>query len=194
MRCFIVFLCSLAGLTVSASEPARAWPNIQQVDITFSLNWNDDKVHVDAPIFGVDGKVLYRLICRGVSDKYLDQIDQKLGVNYVGPLMCILNEGNIESDLSLLREGSDKAWFTRGQFRESELMGKCGDYPEYGRLRHFHLRGFVLTFEVLDVEFHGEEPSFDFKITAHDESSATSAISAPSGFKDPRHKGAECGE
>jgi hypothetical protein len=33
-----------------------------------------------------------------------------------------------------------------------ELIGDCANYPEYGRVRHFRLRGMELTLQISDLK------------------------------------------
>lgn len=177
-----------------AAASAQAWPAVQPSEVVIGMNWQAEKLYLDLPLFDTYGKIRYRLVCRGGSERHLDELDSKLHINYVGPMMCILNAGDHETEASLLREESIPPWFTRGQFAYKDIIGNCGSYPEYGRVRHFRLRGFELTLEIIDPEIdNGKVDYLVFKISVRNDPTATSAIAEPVHYPDPRKLGGDCG-
>jgi hypothetical protein len=44
-------------------------------------------------------------------------------------------------------------WQSRARFLVPELQGHCAQYPEYGLVRHFRLRGMSLRLELANVQF-----------------------------------------
>ncbi len=137
-------LVILAAVIYPAACGAQ-WPRIKPVLKSFDLDFAAGLVVVDLPIVSENGSALYILHCRGGAEKELDQLESRDGINWVGPLMCVLNDGQSRmSEDSLLAEDDSPPWHTRGQFHTSELVGACGAYPEFGTGRSFRLRGFVL--------------------------------------------------
>ena len=150
---FVLILLLTTGLPMMAAE----WPAVKVVTQLFEVNLAAGLVAFDLPIKSVDGSVLYRLSCRGGSEDVLDPLGERAGVNWVGLLMCVLNEGNgPPSEESLLAEDDSPPWHTRGQFNGSDLVGRCGSYPEFGLNRSFRLRGFVLRLRVKDLELRSD--------------------------------------
>jgi hypothetical protein len=124
---------------------------------TFNIDFADRLVVVDVPIVSENGSPLYVLHCRGGREKELDELRSRDGINWVGPLMCVLNRANSPtSENALLAEDGSPPWHTRGQFHSSELVGACGAYPEFGNERNFRLRGFVLRLSSRHVSIHGD--------------------------------------
>ncbi len=144
-------LIGLYILAFASACKAETWPRLRDFHMSVGITWNVDRIDIDIPLFDESGNIAYRLICRGGKESYLDKLSEgPNGINYVGPLMCILNEGNEETELSLLADANDRGgpWHTRGQYFMNQLVGACGDYPQYGRVRTFKLRGFELTLDL----------------------------------------------
>jgi hypothetical protein len=145
---FALILLLMIGLPLQCEE----WPAVKPVSQSFEVNFAAGLVAFDLPINSATGLVLYRLSCRGGSETVLDELGERDGVNWVGPFMCLLNQGNGPvSEDSLLAEDDSPPWHTRGQFTGSDLVGACGKYPEFGRNRSFRLRGFVLRLGVTNL-------------------------------------------
>jgi hypothetical protein len=76
-----------------------------------------------------------------------------------------------------------------------ELHGDCAIYPEYGRLRHFRLRGMSVTLSFEDVRFkesNGDArpqlASYKLRVTVAPDSKAMRDIAESSGYLDPHRK------
>ena len=168
-------LLTLAVVFMTGSPVVgQEWPTVKPVTESFEVNLAAGLVAIDLPIMSEDGSVLYRLSCRGGSEKILDELGGRDNVNWVGPLMCVLNLGDLPiSQNSLLAEDDSPPWHTRGQFHESELVGACGTYPEFGINRSFRLRGFVLRLGVGNLELNSDGSLRRFKLAASVESDPT---------------------
>jgi len=168
-------LVLMAGLPLMGEE----WPAVKPVTQSFEVDLGAAVVAFDLPIKSVEGRVLYRLFCRGGgSAEALDELGEGDGVNWVGPLMCVLNQGNgPPSEDSLLAEDDSPPWHIRGQFIGSDLVGACGAYPEFGLNRSFRLRGFVLRLGVKNlVRGRGGSPGrFNLAVSVEQDSTAKSA-------------------
>jgi len=180
-------------LAIDDGQTRRApWPRVQSLTARFPIDLRVDKIVIDLPLVASDGgQVIYTFACRGGHESYLD----KLRDNWVGPLMCTLAEGEEASDGSLLSEDHSAAWFSRGQFRRSELVGECGRYPEFGVRRSFRLRGFRLHLNAEDIEIDrdGTAQSFVLAVSVVSDAKATTAYAERPGFLDPRRAGGSCG-
>jgi len=156
-RTFNALFASMLLLMGSLPTLGKEWPPVKPVTQSFDINIVAGFVAFDLPIKSRAGSVLYRLSCRGGSVKALDELGDRDGVNWVPPLMCVLNVGNGRpSERSLLAEDDSPPWHTRGQFTGSDLVGACGAYPEFGLNRSFRLRGFILRLRVVNLELGSE--------------------------------------
>ena len=50
-------------------------------------------------------------------------------------------------------------WFNRGRMIANQLFGFCGTVPEYGKLRHFSLRGMLITFQFSNLIWSNQNRS-----------------------------------
>jgi hypothetical protein len=81
-------------------------------------------------------------------------------------------------------------WESRARFFAYELTGKCGDYPDFGLIRHFRLRGMQLTLSLSNVVIvSGHLRSLDLAVRAAVDHSAVSAIAQPSPHRPPPRPG-----
>ena len=134
-----------------------------------------------------DGRTLYRFSCDGGTESYPNSMSTG-PIIYAPDMMCELNAGTSKSEESLLAEGDEPPWHTRGQFRWADLVGDCGLYPEYGRTRHFSVRGMRITLEASDLETsHGQLTRFTLGISIRNDPGAMSGRSLPSGYLSPRN-------
>jgi len=178
------FCCVLMFLLPTAAW--GGWPVVAQQDVTFTVNASSPRNDISIVLFGLDAKPLYRLVCRGGSDEYRDQIFARSEIYYVPDLMCVLNEGDEEHEGSLLSEGQEPAWYTRGQFRWPDLIGVCGNYPEFGRVRHFRLRGMEITLTASGISLDdGHLSSFALRIQVRNARDARTRHAEPPGFLRP---------
>ena len=147
---FMLYFFAILGWESIAS--AQNWPRVREFELSFGIDTSSKRIFLLIPILDYNNEEQYRLVCRGGNDNYLDKLSSETGINYVGPLGCSLfDKPIIESERSLLSEADTPPWHTRGQISYESLIGDCGEYPEYGRIRHFRLRGFELTMSVDDL-------------------------------------------
>ncbi len=160
---------------------------IIEIDRSFPIDTHAKRIDIVLPVQGDDGWLRYRLICRGGSEEYLGELGRQKNIYYVPPLICTLQEGNYETESSLLGEDDSATWYTRGQFHWDELLGACGDYPEYGRVRHFILRGMAITLEARDLKVReGQLDSFILHVTFRNDAAALSRYALRPGYLPPR--------
>ncbi|RMH43423.1 MAG: hypothetical protein D6694_07065, partial [Gammaproteobacteria bacterium] len=98
------------------------------------------------------GQIAYTLTCRGGTEVVLDRLTDEIGVNYIGPWMCILNEGAEETEAGLIGPRELPVWMGRNVFTRKALERPCMDDPYYGRKREFALRGMKLELGFEQVE------------------------------------------
>lgn len=154
----------LCFLLPCAFAQESEWPKVASFTQSYSVNLDDGLVAIDLPFTTVDGSVQYLFWCRGGPDDILDAMTEREGINYVGPLMCVLNEGVVRYEGSLLAEDGVGPWHTRGMFGLSDLLGDCSNYPEFGRNRSFRLRGFVLKLVAEDIEVSSDNRWRGFRL------------------------------
>lgn len=142
------------------------------------------------PFLDTAGKLRYTLACKGGATEFTDRLANQSGMQFPGTLTCVLNEGNAIVEGSLLAEDGVAIWHTRGAWWESHtLLGKCGEYPEFGRVRHFRLRGFLLTLKAEDIEAQGGELKFfTLAISVKRDPSATSGVAESPGYIAPKNQ------
>jgi len=176
------------AVSLFAAASAAGWPTIAPFTESFDVDLDADLISIEAPFATVGGAVRYLLWCRGGSDKALDEMSDRDGIYYVGPLMCVLNEGGVVREDSLLAEDDVAPWHTRGMLRKEEIVGACGEYPEFGRDRTFRLRGFVLRLQVLDLEVgaDGKPRRFTLVVAATPDAHATASQAERPGYLAPR--------
>lgn len=189
-----VLLSCLDGLA-QATPPE--WPLVREMEETFEVPQPSAAV-IRTYVQSHDGQPLYLFVCRAGLDEYFDT----LGINYAGDLDCRLMPAELgEVEVNLLVEMPGRAaWYSRGRMFANELYGPCGDYPEWGRLRHFRLRGMLITLRFFDPQFVsvqgaaaiGRQPpvklqSYKLRFTVEPDPRATGARAEPSGYLNP-HK------
>lgn len=195
----IIFITTILILFsgIALSSESTDWPVIQEVEKIYELNASAKEINISFPIKDINGVTQYLFVCKGGATGYLDKLSDETGINYTGWLGCRLIEGNKEKEFSLLAEdGKSAPWHTRGQvFNLSELTGECGNYPEYGRTRHFRLRGFVLTLDFFDIhETDGKIDKLKLKVSLVKDPKAISEYAEPSAYLTPYKAGRSCSE
>jgi hypothetical protein len=196
--CFLLLALSILAKTDAGFCAGHAWPEMAEFSTKFGVETSAERIFFEIPLIDVSGQTQYNFICIGGSDKYLDQLSDSSGVNYVGPFSCRLVEGKydpVKSEDSLLSEDESPYWFSRGQIHHfSELTGSCTKYPEYGALRHFRLRGFELTlsFENIEVDKKGNPTYFTLTLSLRRDAKITSPQAEQTGYLTPYKAGSSC--
>lgn len=175
----------LESVALQEVTPAARWPSVApaHTSVVFADGENAGLV---MEVLSIDGRSLYQLECRTFA------FTSRL-FNYSGDFECRLFDPNefaaVHSATLLADAESTREWDTRGRFLRDEVEGECGEYPEYGRVRHFRLRGMELTLTLADIVFqssktppakqdqlHPSFRSFRFEIQIRPEPAATSAV------------------
>ena len=174
---------------------AETWPKVAPFHQSYRVIQASIPV-IKATIDGVDEQPLYLFICRSGDD-------DSVGVNYSGDLDCRLipySEGEVETTL-LIETHNERtpAWYSRGRMFANELYGKCAEYPEYGAIRHFSVRGMQITLRYGDIKFNAQtangQPSlnsYTLTVDVVPDKSATTDIAKASGYIDPSRQGHDC--
>lgn len=148
-----IFLFYLIITNALMIQCYAAYPHVKESSETFNIKITDAPIFYSHEIKSIDSEVRYWLICYSGSDSALDELSSRTGINFVAPFACRLSlENEPFSEFSLLAENADIAyWHSRGLFSFSEISSPCDSYPEYGNVRNFRLRGFMLTLTVNKV-------------------------------------------
>jgi len=199
----------LAGLTVSPliAESAGKWPAPEPIEYTYQFE-DASKAELRMSIkrhtlykigryshYG-PGKDLYWIECHQP-----DFSDDEF--SWSGAFECrLISRFVVDRYPNLLTDNPDMMadWDSRGRFLTEELLGNCANYPEYGRVRHFRLRGMRITLEMSNIKWlvepadaavSPELESFDFSISVEPDKKATSRIAELPEYEDPlrRHPG-----
>lgn len=179
----ILFVLALSYTSLAAES---TWPKMKEFDDSFIFDTKEEGIKFIKPLCDVNGMVRYVFICRGGTDEYIEKHSNS---TFVGPLGCRLSEGDKEVETSLLSEDDSAPWYSRGQYDFRSLLGDCGKYPEYGRLRHFRLRGFELTLSATDIITNDRDQlvSFRMNVSLIRDDRITSKQAEQPGYLPPRN-------
>jgi hypothetical protein len=138
------------------------WPEIFPIKKT--MNFHDHQGN-QLEIASKNGTSLYLLQC------YLNPSDDDSDrdkFDYSGDFECRLTSLYDKRQNTLLTENPypTRDWESRGRFLIEEITGECTDYPEYGRLRDFKLRGMNLRFEIKNINLSTDINKEGKKITS----------------------------
>lgn len=191
----------LFGVPLSVRLPRKTfrWPAVQAVKRSFNLgqaSWMTGKVPVSLTVTSPSGRPLYSFSC-SAWNTYRDGAIDDFSCNL---LPANLPKGDW-SDSSLLSSNPQRTDVVgRAIFAASDLRGECGNYPSYGRVRHFLLRGMRLTISVKDPTFvprprsgDGGDAhstgylikSFRLDVSVTPDPAALSAVAEPAAYRYP---------
>jgi len=175
---------------VAAQSPVYhryTWPVIRPFSFTQEIKVTDKAADIHFPIPDTNGKVVYTLRCVAGTEEALGRLGEAEGEDYEGPLLLLLYEGKAIKGFTILGYDGSATWHTRAQVRTQELLGRRGAYPEFGRLRHFRLRGFELTvrFSKIARDADGNISSLRMSVSGRPDASVTSSREEPCGFLPP---------
>jgi len=193
MKTFLVILfAAIFSLPPSFAEEAQPWPRIR----TLSKEWRiegtavtDEKTFAIAYIEALDGTPVYKFECH--DGNYSDQSE----MNFSGDFQCALfsvKDGKLTSGNLLASDTKNEVsadWWNRGRMRSEQLRGECRKYAEYSTIRHFKLRGMLITLGFSDVKWTSKDGSknnpslngYTVTFTAVPDKSANSSKAAPVG-------------
>jgi hypothetical protein len=112
---------------------------------------------------------IYKLECH--SGDYPDDSE----INFSGDFQCALFavKGRYLRSGDLLAPATDR--LNRGRMHAAQLRAPCLDYPEYSTLRHFKLRGMLVTLGFTDPRWRsGKLIGFTLTLSATPDESAAS--------------------
>lgn len=187
-----VFLIAPGATPATVEEIGNPWPSVAAMSRTFEVP-DPGNVSVVADIGGIDGTPLYRLICH--DGNYLSRVTcnrcAEDSFPYAGLLQCRLASVKAlpfsfwDPDALVSYYAGD----SRAVFTTDELVGKCADYPEWGRARHFSMRGMRLTLAItgLVLEDKGGAKSYRLSVNVEPDPGAISAIAGLSQFVEPEY-------
>lgn len=148
------FVASFLAAIAACAPVSAAWPVIRPVHISRSYAPDVDSDNPLTVLLGTPGGALvYKVECH--NGNYEDMSF----INFSGDFQCVLYsiESGRRTSWNLLasdvpaEQGSDS--FNRGRMTANQLREECGTIPEYGRIRHFRLRGMRITFEFKDLQW-----------------------------------------
>jgi hypothetical protein len=186
---------ALSFLLIGAQGRAHyEWPAVRSLEQTFDFT-DASQARLELPILGESNKPLYVLLCIG---KGLFHTDRHF--DHSGDFECRLNSTYSQDHYSTLLTYDpvqERDWESRGRFLWPEVLGSCGRYPEYGRIRNFRLRGMQLTLEIANTPpvptatAPDEIKSFRLRGQVQPDPTAYSTIAAPVPFDEsdvPRNR------
>lgn len=143
-------------MTNPAVQPTDSgWPVIQAVHAEYQFIMPQN-VAADLPSFTVylkdsAGVSRYKFECH--AGGYPDDSE----MTWTGDFQCALfpYRGDTVTPVNLLavdtHEEQSVDWHNRGRMIGAQLQGECLQYPEYGTLRHFRLRGMDVSLAYTDI-------------------------------------------
>lgn len=183
---------SLFVTLASALEIRDPWPPVAYLSRTFHVP-DAHNASVITYIGGTDGTSLYQLTCH--DGDYMSRATcsrcEEDSFPYAGLLQCRLIPAKPLpfsywdfDPLAAYLAGDSRAIFTT-----DELLGKCADYPEWGRVRHFRLRGMRLTLSIADLvrDHKGNASSYRLSVNVEPDHEAISSIAGLSQFGEPEY-------
>jgi predicted RNA-binding protein with PUA-like domain len=148
MTLFCLALCGSARLSARGPVPFR-WPNVLPLRETFYFH-DAGRAKIDLTIRTIEGSPSYVLHCRAPSFVLAD--DVAFGGDFDCHLHSLYAKDSYES--LLIDDPLDPAEaHSRGEFWVEDLAGSCRNYPEWGAVRNFHVRGMRIRIELTDLEF-----------------------------------------
>jgi hypothetical protein len=149
--CLFLWLVSGSGLLVQTAP----WPNIQPLHE--SHKFIEPGRGKDTPLLALikkaSGGPVYKVECH--NGNYDDESE----INFSGDFQCALfgvsggkgTTGNLLAVNNKDEQSTD--WWNRGRMLSHQLRGECLAYPEYSTLRHFKIRGMLVTLRFTDMEW-----------------------------------------
>lgn len=144
------------GSCGAASETTgqKSWPVVKPIDTRFSVSMTHDGFVYHIPILTKNDEEVYKISCYSGDDNDRDQWSNTISVDPLADLSCVMFGKNQKYHWSSLfsQKDDDRDWQSRGFFWKSEIVGKCGSYPEFGRSRNFYLRGMAINMTLEPAE------------------------------------------
>lgn len=186
---FIVF-CSISSWLAprifgSDRVVFSGWPEIRPQERSFQFTDAATAI-ADISILNSEGKPAYRLRCQPATMAPEDAVD--LAGDFDCYLLSLYSQDLFQT---LLTQDPFARLHDRGEIWAEYLVGRCGEYPEWGRVRTFRLRGMQITLTFSNVRVARKSRndvnllSFDFRVSVQPDASALSMISEPPPYAPP---------
>lgn len=192
----VVIFAAFVFAAIAQAEETE-WPKVAPLEKTFYFS-DGRAADIKLVINSTQGEPAYTLECHTFAYEGDPSFD------YSGDFECRLTSSRAHSVYStLLTDVPDQSrdWQSRGRFLAEELEGLCRNYPEFGQIRHFRLRGLKLTLAIHDIEFTknplDKKPtplvlprfkSFKFGVRIEPDEGAKSEIAEPIPYRYPERK------
>lgn len=188
-----IVLTAFVSVGTGQAEETK-WPIVAPIEKT--VYFPDGKAaEIKLTINSARGESTYILEC------HTFEYEGDPSFDYSGDFECRLTasrEHNVYSTLLTDDPDQSRDWQSRGRFLAEELEGPCRNYPEFGQIRHFRLRGMRLTLAIRDIAFTkslpGKKPtilthprlkSFEFSVRVEPDEGAMSEIAEPIPYNYP---------
>ena len=138
---------ALPGIPL-ASAGSYEWPRVAPFRAKFNVR-DVRRMKVDLDLHSVNGSPLYGLRCRSGESRDAE-------FDFSGDFQCwlrSLNPDDVYIDLFTYEPLGNLGIESRARFFSEELLGRCANYPEYGRIRTFRVRGMVVRLALSHVRF-----------------------------------------
>lgn len=194
-----ISIACAVGIAICPADQGSRWPIVRELHAQqiYSVPTSDT---VDTPFLAfvknVDGVAVYKLECHNGNYKGKSEID------FAGDFQCslIAIKGREPTSWNLFATASKNErstdWWNRGRMLALQLRrsGPCMGYPEYGAVRHFKVRGMLITLQFSNLEWStpesGASPAlkqFTFVVSVvSNKSSLTETSDEVHGAKPPR--------
>ncbi len=178
MKLFIFLICNLVIPLVAANS---SWPQVIESSHLY-FQTQPVKASLNLTIHSMKGKPLYELICR--TGNY----DVTEPFNYSGFLHCGLFSIPLGGSETLFKEEENaREWENRGRFLISHLRRGCAEYKNWGRERHFLVRGIEIVLAIKN-EIYSESNQvlqYEFAVQIKNHTETLSSISEKPAEKQP---------
>ncbi len=153
-------LAALFAAALACAAQAAEWPRVAPRVVLLTIDARAPFGQQDISILDERGRPVYRLRCVHGSQEALDAYARRTHDedNSVPDFTCDLAEARPGGQRLLLLEDESAGWYSRGHFAYNDLLGPCRSYPEFGRVRHFLVRGLRLTLEAKDFVMQDRRP------------------------------------
>src|SRR5437870_2825952 len=187
---------AIAGVLLMSFSPVAAiasFPEVVPLDARFTFQRPEQaNLKVGILITGTGGtEDGYTLECHTWRQS---ERNTRSDFDYSGDFECRLLAVNGDNPIPTLL-GHEipmvRDWDSRGRFLAEQLVGKCGEHPDYGRTRTFKLRGMRLILTIQDAEVqlksidhqsplrHDVLGRFIFKVQVAPDPAARSRVAEP---------------